>query len=208
MERLPTGLGEFDRVLGGGLVPGAVVLLGGDPGIGKSTLLLQVAARLASSGREVVYVSGEEAADQVRLRAIRLGLGGAPVRLAAATSVRDILTTVTQGAPPEMLVIDSIKTKHSELNEGAPATVSHLAANGAGQALIAWEHIDPVTCEWHGANLSWLGAGGAWDHLDLDPFVAAQDPEISLAPDGKALCGWLRVNGPALVRWVDLASPP
>ena len=99
-DRMQTGIAEFDRAVGGGIVPGSAMLLGGDPGIGKSTLLLQVAAKLASSGREVVYVSGEEAADLVRLRAIRLGLGGAPVRLAAATSVRDILTTVGQGAPP------------------------------------------------------------------------------------------------------------
>src|SRR3954469_12694711 len=87
-ERLPSGLAEFDRATGGGIVPGSAMLVGGDPGIGKSTLLLQVAARLAAAGRRVVYVSGEEAANQVRLRALRLGLGGAPVELAAATSVR------------------------------------------------------------------------------------------------------------------------
>ena len=87
-DRMQTGIAEFDRAIGGGIVPGSAMLLGGDPGIGKSTLLLQVAARLAALGRQVVYVSGEEAADQVWLRAIRLGLGGAPVRLAAATSVR------------------------------------------------------------------------------------------------------------------------
>ena len=128
-ERMRTGIAEFDRAIGGGIVPGSAMLLGGDPGIGKSTLLLQVAAKLAASGREVVYVSGEEAADQVRLRAIRLGLGGAPVRLAAATSVRDILKTVTQGEPPTLLVIDSIQTMHSDLIEGAPGTVSQVRAS-------------------------------------------------------------------------------
>src|SRR5688572_3906582 len=87
-ERLATRIAEFDRAIGGGIVPGSAMLVGGDPGIGKSTLLLQVAARLAGEGRRVVYVSGEEAANQVRLRALRLGLGGAPVELAAATSVR------------------------------------------------------------------------------------------------------------------------
>jgi DNA repair protein RadA/Sms len=126
---MQTGIAEFDRAIGGGIVPGSALLLGGDPGIGKSTLLLQVAARLAASGREVVYVSGEEAADQVRLRAIRLGLGGAPVRLAAATSVRDILTTVSTGQPPALLVIDSIQTMHSDLIEGAPGTVSQVRAS-------------------------------------------------------------------------------
>jgi len=128
-ERLATGIAEFDRAIGGGIVPGSAMLVGGDPGIGKSTLLLQVAARLAKSGRRVVYVSGEEAANQVRLRALRLGLGGAPVELAAATSVRDILTTLGNGEPPALLVIDSIQTMHSDLIEGAPGTVSQVRAS-------------------------------------------------------------------------------
>src|SRR3954465_4644248 len=112
-ERLPSGLAEFDRAIGGGIVGASAMLVGGDPGIGKSTLLLQVAARLAGEGRSVVYVSGEESAEQVRLRAVRLGLGGAPVQRAAATPVRDILTTVENGEPPALLVIDSIQTMHS-----------------------------------------------------------------------------------------------
>nr|WP_294849890.1 DNA repair protein RadA [uncultured Sphingomonas sp.] len=128
-DRMQTGIAEFDRAVGGGIVPGSATLLGGDPGIGKSTLLLQVAANVADSGRQVVYVSGEEAADQVRLRAIRLGLGGAPVRLAAATSVRDILTTIGSGDAPALLVIDSIQTMHSDLIEGAPGTVSQVRAS-------------------------------------------------------------------------------
>ena len=149
-DRMQTGIDEFDRAVGGGIVPGSAMLLGGDPGIGKSTLLLQVAARLATSGREVVYVSGEEAADQVRLRAIRLGLGGAPVQLAAATSVRDILTTVSQGQPPALLVIDSIQTMHSDLIEGAPGTVSQVRASAQelvrfakerGTALVLVGHV-------------------------------------------------------------------
>ena len=139
-QRMQTGIAEFDRAVGGGIVPGSAMLLSGDPGIGKSTLLLQVAAKLAASGRDVVYVSGEEAADQVRLRAIRLGLGGAPVRLAAATSVRDILTTVTQGQPPAMLVIDSIQTMHSDLIEGAPGTVSQVRASAQELVRFAKEH--------------------------------------------------------------------
>ena len=149
-SRMQTGLAEFDRAIGGGIVPGSAMLLGGDPGIGKSTLLLQVAAKLAASGRGVVYVSGEEAADQVRLRAIRLGLGGAPVRLAAATSVRDILTTIGQGEPPALLVIDSIQTMHSDLIEGAPGTVSQVRASAQelvrfakdkGTALVLVGHV-------------------------------------------------------------------
>jgi DNA repair protein RadA/Sms len=128
-ERLPSGLAEFDRAIGGGIVPGSAMLVGGDPGIGKSTLLLQVAARLASEGNKVVYVSGEDSAEQVRLRAVRLGLGGAPVRLAAATSVRDILTTVGDDEAPALLIIDSIQTMHSDLMEGAPGTVSQVRAS-------------------------------------------------------------------------------
>jgi DNA repair protein RadA/Sms len=128
-ERLASGITEFDRAIGGGIVPGSAMLVGGDPGIGKSTLLLQVAARLASAGQRVAYVSGEEATNQVRLRALRLGLGGAPVELAAATSVRDILTTLGDGEPPALLVIDSIQTMHSDLIEGAPGTVSQVRAS-------------------------------------------------------------------------------
>jgi DNA repair protein RadA/Sms len=128
-QRLATGIAEFDRAIGGGIVPGSAMLVGGDPGIGKSTLLLQVAARLAGEGRRVVYVSGEEAANQVRLRALRLGLGRAPVELAAATSVRDILTTLGDGEPPHLLIIDSIQTMHSDLIEGAPGTVSQVRAS-------------------------------------------------------------------------------
>src|ERR671921_317532 len=149
-ERLPSGLAEFDRAIGGGIVPGSALLVGGDPGIGKSTLLLQVAARLATEGRKVVYVSGEESAEQGRLRAVRLGLGASPVRLAAATSVRDILTTVGNGEPPALVIIDSIQTMHSDLIEGAPGTVSQVRASAgeliryakeSGAALVLVGHV-------------------------------------------------------------------
>ncbi len=127
--RRTTGIAEFDRALGGGFVPGSAVLMGGEPGIGKSTLLLQAAAQVARSGARAVYVSGEEATGQVRLRASRLGLADAPLRLAAATSVRDILTTLAGEAPPALLVIDSIQTMHSDTIEGAPGTVSQVRAS-------------------------------------------------------------------------------
>ena len=94
-----TGIAEFDRVCGGGLVPGSALLVGGDPGIGKSTLLLQAMAALSLKGKRVVYVSGEEAIAQVRMRARRLGLGEAPVQLGAETNLRDILATCTIGSP-------------------------------------------------------------------------------------------------------------
>jgi DNA repair protein RadA/Sms len=134
--RAATGIAELDRALGGGLVAGSATLIGGDPGIGKSTLLLQAAAKLAMRGLSVAYISGEEATDQVRLRARRLGLGNAPLKLAAATSVRDILTTLDAGAPPALLVIDSIQTMHSDLIEGAPGTVSQVRASA--QELIRY----------------------------------------------------------------------
>ncbi|MFP5395296.1 MAG: DNA repair protein RadA [Alphaproteobacteria bacterium] len=129
LKRRSTGLAEFDRALGGGLVPGSAVLMGGDPGIGKSTLLLQAAAQVALSGGNAVYISGEEAAGQVRMRADRLGLAKAPIALASATSVRDILTTLSAMPPPALLVIDSIQTMHSDQIEGAPGTVSQVRAS-------------------------------------------------------------------------------
>jgi DNA repair protein RadA/Sms len=147
-ERLPSGLAEFDRAIGGGIVPGSAMLVGGDPGIGKSTLLLQVAARLAGDGRPVIYVSGEESAEQVRLRAVRLGLGRSPVRLAAATSVRDILTTVG-GEAPALLVIDSIQTMHSDLIEGAPGTVSQVRASAQELVRFAKERGTAVVLVGH-----------------------------------------------------------
>jgi len=124
--RQSSGLVEFDRALGGGLVPGSAILMGGDPGIGKSTLLLQAAANVARSGGEVVYVSGEEAAGQVRMRASRLGLADAPIKLASETSVRDVLTTLGTMNAPRLLVIDSIQTMYSDSIEGAPGTVSQV----------------------------------------------------------------------------------
>lgn len=148
--RLKTGISELDRALGGGFVAGSATLMAGDPGIGKSTLLLQAAARLALAGQGVAYISGEESADQVRLRAQRLGLGNAPVQLASANSVRDILTTLGQGKAPALLVIDSIQTMHSDTMEGAPGTVGQVRASAqelirfakaSGCALIIVGHV-------------------------------------------------------------------
>jgi len=126
LVRRSTGIAEFDRALGGGLVPGSAILMGGDPGIGKSTLLLQASARVAQAGGLAVYISGEEAPGQIRLRAERLGLQSAPIRLASSTSVRDILTTLGGMEAPALLVIDSIQCMHSDQIEGAPGTVSQV----------------------------------------------------------------------------------
>jgi len=132
--RLPAGIAELDRVTGGGFVKGSVILLGGEPGIGKSTLLIQAAAAIGRAGARSVYISGEESAGQVRLRAQRLGLGDAPVELAAETHVEDILTTLAAGTPPRLVIIDSIQTMWTDAVEAAPGTVTQVRA--AAQGLI------------------------------------------------------------------------
>ena len=132
--RLPSGIAEFDRVTGGGFVRGSVLLLGGDPGIGKSTILIQVAATLARGRHRAIYISGEEAIAQLRLRAERLGLAGAPVELAAETSVEDIVATLSEGTTPRLVIVNSIQTMWTDLVESAPGTVTQV--RGAAQALI------------------------------------------------------------------------
>ena len=132
--RLPSGVAELDRVTGGGFVRGSVLLVGGDPGIGKSTLLIQATAALARAGHRAVYISGEEAVAQVRLRAERLGLAGAAVELAAETSVEDIVATLGEGKTPRLVVIDSIQTMWTDTIESAPGTVTQV--RGSAQALI------------------------------------------------------------------------
>lgn len=123
--RLLTGIGELDRALGGGMVPGSAILIGGDPGIGKSTLLLQAMGQLALKGSDCIYISGEEATAQVQMRANRLGLSGAPLKLGCETSLRDILTTLDE-APPKAVVVDSIQTLFADNVESAPGTVSQV----------------------------------------------------------------------------------
>ena len=144
-----SGISEFDRVLGGGLVGASAILVGGDPGIGKSTLLLQAAAAFASAGARTVYVSGEEASAQVRMRAARLGLGDAPVSLAAETNLRDILTTL-EAERPDLVIIDSMQTLWSDSLDAAPGsvsqvrTVAHLLTSFAkrrGTAVILVGHV-------------------------------------------------------------------
>jgi DNA repair protein RadA/Sms len=130
-----TGIHEFDRVLGGGLVPGSAILVAGDPGIGKSTILLQAVAALAKrQPGPVIYISGEEAVEQVRMRAARLGLSDAPVRLAAATEVGDIVAALEDGEAPALVVVDSIQTMFLETLESAPGTVAQVRTSA--QALI------------------------------------------------------------------------
>src|SRR5207244_1881080 len=120
------GMPELDRVTGGGFVRGSVLLMAGDPGIGKSTLLIQAAAALARRGHRSIYISGEEAVAQVRLRAERLGLQDAAVELAAETGVEDIVVTLSQGNAPRLVIVDSIQTMWTEAVEAAPGTVTQV----------------------------------------------------------------------------------
>jgi DNA repair protein RadA/Sms len=132
-ERRLTRIDEFDRVTGGGLVPGSAILIGGDPGIGKSTLLLQVMAALAgkTAGTRCLYISGEEAIEQIRMRARRLGVAAATVGLAAATNVRDIVASLDEAAPPDVVVVDSIQTMYVDVLDSAPGTVAQVRASAA-----------------------------------------------------------------------------
>ena len=134
--RFSTGNVELDRVTGGGIVPGSAILIGGEPGIGKSTLLLQLTAYLASNGRRALYFTGEEAIAQVRMRAERLGLSDAPVGLASETNLSNILATLSEGKPPDLVVIDSIQTLWADTLDSAPGTVSQVRA--AAQSLIRY----------------------------------------------------------------------
>jgi DNA repair protein RadA/Sms len=133
--RLPTGIAEFDRVLGGGVVAGSLVLLGGDPGIGKSTLLLQVAAQLGESGRSVLYIAGEESAAQIKLRAARLGLTGGGLFVASETNIESALGAAVD-MNPALVVVDSIQTVHSDSAEQAPGSIAQLRQ--CTMALMRW----------------------------------------------------------------------
>ncbi|MBT6036267.1 MAG: DNA repair protein RadA [Kordiimonadaceae bacterium] len=136
LPRMTSNISEFDRVTGGGLVPGSAILIGGDPGIGKSTIVLQAVSNLANNGVDTVYISGEESVAQVRMRAERLGLADSPVLLASETNLRDILATLAMGKCPDVVVIDSIQTMYADTIESSPGTVSQVRT--CAQELISF----------------------------------------------------------------------
>lgn len=148
-DRLATGMGELDRVLGGGIVQGSLTLVGGDPGIGKSTLLLQVCRTLSSVGRKVLYISGEESLTQIRMRADRIGDFSRNMTLLCETNLNEI-TEVIRSHMPEVVVIDSIQTMYSETVSAAPGSISQVRettgillqlAKGLGVSVLIVGHV-------------------------------------------------------------------
>src|SRR5947207_912590 len=201
-----TGIAELDRVCGGGLVPGSTILVGGDPGIGKSTLLLQAAAALAASGGgAAAYITGEEAIDQIRLRAERLGVAGSPVGLAAASSVRDIVAALDMADAPDLVIIDSIQTMYLDTLDSAPGTVSQV--RGAAQELIGLAKrrgfvvvlVGHVTKEGliAGPRVAVVG----WDATRLAMIMAVLDTRCGLSVGANDIylniAGGLRIVEPA-----------
>ncbi|HWU48831.1 MAG TPA: DNA repair protein RadA [Asticcacaulis sp.] len=146
--RMITGVGEFDRVCGGGVVPGSAILIAGDPGVGKSTLLLQVAAQAAQTGLKIGYISGEEAVEQIRGRAARMGLSKAPVDLAAETGLRAILDALKR-EKFDLVVIDSIQTLWSDAVEAAQGSVSQVRACASELVRLAKKHGTSVIMVGH-----------------------------------------------------------
>jgi DNA repair protein RadA/Sms len=163
--RTPTGIAELDRVLGGGLVAGSAILLAGDPGIGKSTLLLQAAARLARSGRRVLYVSGEEAVDQVRLRARRLGLHADPLELAASINLRDIAAAIAEAKDAALVVIDSIQTMWLEGVESAPGSVSQVRASAFELIRVAKQQATALVLVGHVTREGTIAGPRVLEHM-------------------------------------------
>jgi DNA repair protein RadA/Sms len=144
----PSGIGEFDRVLGGGVVPGAAILLSGEPGVGKSTLLLEVAARVAQRGERVLYVSAEESASQVRLRAERTGALSDELYLASETDLATILGQV-DAVKPALLIVDSVQTVSSAMSDGAPGQPAQVREVAGTLTRVAKERNLPVLLVGH-----------------------------------------------------------
>ncbi len=163
--RVGTGIAELDRVLGGGFVPGSAILLAGDPGIGKSTLLLQAAAKLARSGKRVLYISGEEAVDQVRLRARRLGLQGDPLELAASINLRDIAASISETKDAALVVIDSIQTMWMEGVESAPGSVSQVRASAFELIRIAKQQTAALVLVGHVTREGTIAGPRVLEHM-------------------------------------------
>ncbi|MBA2766123.1 MAG: DNA repair protein RadA [Solirubrobacterales bacterium] len=164
MARLPTGLGELDRVLGGGLVPGSLVLLGGSPGIGKSTLTAMALGHLETAGRRTLYVSGEESPAQIRLRAARLGEGALDVPVLAETDLATVLATL-EAERPDVCVIDSVQTLNDPQLTGAPGSVGQVREVAGAIARIAKAQDTAVVLVGHVTKEGALAGPRVLEHL-------------------------------------------
>src|SRR5499433_2578081 len=163
-SRIPSGVNEFDRVLGGGIVPGTLVLLGGDPGIGKSTLLLQVADKLSASGATVLYVSGEESERQIKLRGERLGIKAQHLYLLPETNLENIFHEVER-LKPAAIIVDSIQTVFSALVESAPGSVSQVREVAHQFLLLAKNRAVPVFLIGHITKEGSIAGPKALEHI-------------------------------------------
>lgn len=162
--RRTSGVGEFDRVLGGGIVPGAAILLSGEPGVGKSTLLLEVAAQAARSGRRVLYASAEESPAQVRLRAERAGALHDELYLASETDLATILGHIDE-VRPELVIVDSVQTVSSSLSEGAAGQPSQVREVAATLIRVAKERSLPIIIVGHVTKDGQIAGPRLLEHL-------------------------------------------
>lgn len=163
-KRMETGEGEFDRVLGGGIVPGTIVLIGGEPGIGKSTLLLQMASALCRKNHQVLYVSGEESPYQIGLRARRLGIQCEKLYLLSETAVEHIVETA-KAVKPALLIIDSIQTTFDTTIESAPGSVSQVRECTAKLTRIAKEHSVSIFLVGHVTKVGMIAGPRTLEHM-------------------------------------------
>src|SRR5918999_4496028 len=162
--RVSSGVTEFDRVLGGGIVPGTLVLLGGDPGIGKSTLLLQVADKLSGQGARVLYVSGEESERQIKMRGERLGVVAENLYLLPETNLENILDEVERGEPGA-IIVDSIQTVFSSKIESAPGSVSQVREVAGQFLMLAKNRTIPVFLIGHVTKEGSIAGPKALEHI-------------------------------------------
>ena len=183
-ERMSTHMEELNRVLGGGIVPGSLVLVGGDPGIGKSTLLLQVCQKLSGDGRQVLYISGEESLKQIKLRAARIGSFSDGLRLLCETNLELIRETIRE-QKPEVVIIDSIQTMYHEEISSAPGSVSQVReatsvlmqlAKGLGVTVFIVGHVTKegtrVVLAYITAPLPGVGVWGIWWAIPIGWILA------------------------------------